>query len=194
MQSVEVLKDTTMRMTLVARTRRSVVRTPRCEVVAVIVRDFNSSSPPSASMLEIDVSNLSPFNSGINMLFAPGPRDSISGAILFLFSATLFLAVAKKKVFYASPHPPAVCNPNYRGIACNPNYRGGKFKAAKKCRNPRVYTGVQTPAIPIICQGITVRHPSLSDCRQFFSRHIYWDPFLNRTVFARKLSFSLYKF
>ena len=31
--------------------------------------------------------------------------------------------------FMPQPPPPAVRNPNYRGIACNPNYRGGKLKA-----------------------------------------------------------------
>ena len=39
------------------------------------------------------------------------------------------------------PHPPAVRNPNYRGIACNPNYRGEKIRPKKielsfLCLNP----------------------------------------------------------
>ena len=54
----------------------------------------------------------------------------------FLLFAKALLAVARqlKKIGFfflcPNPTPPAVCNPNYRGIACNPNYRGGKLKAA----------------------------------------------------------------
>ena len=56
--------------------------------------------------------------------------------VTFLLFAKALLAVARqlKKIGFfflcPNPTPPAVCNPNYRGIACNPNYRGGKLKAA----------------------------------------------------------------
>ncbi len=48
------------------------------------------------------------------------------------FSGRRLLAKKNRDIFFLclNPTPPAVRNPNYRGIACNPNYRGGKLKAA----------------------------------------------------------------
>ena len=84
--------------------------------------------------------------------------------VQFLLSATLFLAIARqpKKIGLSflclNPTPPAVCNPNYWGIACNPNYRGGKLKmnswvAIKIISNSRACHGVPTPDVGQLPHG-----------------------------------------
>ena len=76
-----------------------------------------------------------------------GQTVEVVRARTFLLSATLFLAVARhppqKGLFFLclNPTPPAVRNPNYRGIACNPNYRGGKLKAASWVADPNYRGG-----------------------------------------------------
>ncbi len=51
-----------------------------------------------------------------------------------------------------------------------------------------------TVSIPIICQGVSVLRPCFLMYRQIVSRQMSLDPFLNHTDFARKLSFSFFKF